>query len=416
MYFMGIASERRLLTVNTCEVCLNVMSGPILDLGSHPLCDDLVRIGDPVDLRRYHQEIMLCEVCLTAHQLHQVDKSLLFKRDYHYRAALTQDVIVGMGDLVAKTLRIFDNKKKNPIVLDIGCNDGSLLELFKLKIECVTVGVDPTDAILESSGKIDHPYREYFDIAIAEKIIESIGTPDIITFTNVFAHIEDLQSLLSALRLLIGPSTLVVIENHYLGSIISNDQFDTFYHEHPRTYSFKSFQVIASQLGLNLQSVEFPSRYGGNIRVTMSKEIIIPELNFLEIDEQKFITQFEDLQRKYLSWLEQGRDALSSLKSSGIFAGKALPGRAVMLISALGISSADMPYIFEQPKSPKIGFYVPGTTIQILSDNDLIESGIERLVLWSWHISDEVLDYLRLLGFKGDVWTPLPKFGLNSKL
>jgi hypothetical protein len=57
------------------------------------------------------------------------------------------------------------------------------------------------------------------------------------------------QALLKAVKILMGPGTLLVIENHYLGSILQNNQFDTFYHEHPRTYSAKSFRYIAETLG-----------------------------------------------------------------------------------------------------------------------------------------------------------------------
>ena len=61
-------------------------------------------------------------------------------------------------------------------------------------------------------------------------------------FTNVFAHIEDLKNLLKNLGLILSENTVLIIENHYLGSIIKKNQFDTFYHEHPRTYSLKSFE------------------------------------------------------------------------------------------------------------------------------------------------------------------------------
>ena len=94
---------------------------------------------------------------------------------------------------------------------------------------------------------------------------------DVITFTNVFAHIEDLPALLSALALLMGEDTILVVENHYLGAVLAKNQFDTFYHEHPRTYSLTSFVHIASSLGRAVAAVEFPSRYGGNIRVTIGK-------------------------------------------------------------------------------------------------------------------------------------------------
>jgi SAM-dependent methyltransferase len=397
-----------------CEVCLQPLLGPKLDLGYHPLCDDLVKIGDSVASRKYHQEIALCTNCLTAQQLHQVDKEILFKGDYHYRASLTKDVLNGMSDLVEKTISRLKTDNILPLILDVGCNDGSLLGLFKERTECKTIGVDPTNAILEHAGKIDIPIQGFFDEKIAEQILNQVGIPDVITFTNVFAHIENFQGLLLALRILIGPKTLIVIENHYLGSIIQRDQFDTFYHEHPRTYSAKSFKVIAEQLGVEIHAIEFPSRYGGNIRVSMSQSISsTSNLNSMP-NEGTFVEEFSSLQEKYESWLREAREAVLDLVATGTFVGKSLPGRAVMLISALGLTSKEMPFVFEQPNSPKVGYYVPGTDIEIISDKLLIDKGYHQMVLWSWHISDEVLEYLKDLGFKGEVWTPLPKFSFKT--
>ena len=401
---------------NQCEVCLLPLLGPRLDLGYHPLCDDLVKIGNLVESRKYHQEIALCSNCLTAHQLHQVDKEILFKGDYHYRASLTKDVLNGMSDLVEKTISRLKTDNNSPVILDIGCNDGSLLGLFKAKITCKTIGVDPTNAILEHDGKIDIPIQGYFDEKIAKQILSQVGLPDVITFTNVFAHIENFQGLLTALRPLIGPQTLIVIENHYLGAIIEGDQFDTFYHEHPRTYSAKSFKIIAEQLGLEISAIEFPSRYGGNIRVSMSQNISSASNLNLIPNEETFVEKFSSLQEKYEIWLRETRKAVKDFFAEGTFVGKSLPGRAVMLISALGLTSKEMPFVFEQPNSPKIGYYVPGTDIKIVSDKFLIDMGYLRLVLWSWHITDEVLEYLKDIGYSGEVWAPLPTFSLKTKI
>ena len=80
-------------------------------------------------------------------------------------------------------------------------------------------------------------------------------------------HIEDLTEVLRAVKSMMAENTVVVIENHYLGSVLNGNQFDTFYHEHPRTYSYTSFVHMAHELGVQISGVDFPSRYGGNIRV-----------------------------------------------------------------------------------------------------------------------------------------------------
>jgi SAM-dependent methyltransferase len=395
-----------------CEVCGGAFGSLSLDLGSHPLCDDLAIIGSDQAIPKFQQLISLCEQCLTAHQLVPVEKELLFKPSYHYRASLTKDVLDGMVSLVESLENELHPVEKSFTVLDIGCNDGSLLGIFKEKYGCKTVGVDPTGAILESGTRIDLKFNEYFTDTTAASIRALVPEIDVITFTNVFAHIENLPKLLENLKTLIGESTTLVIENHYLGAILDRNQFDTFYHEHPRTYSLRSFQYIATSLGLVITNVEFPSRYGGNIRVVMKEFGTEADLSHRSAQEDGFVDAFLALQNAYSAWKSHSLEVIAKIANRGLLYGKALPGRAVMLISALEISEKLMPRVFEQPKSPKVGNYVPGTKIEIHSDDDLLELNPDVLIIWSWHIVDEIVKYLDSLGYKGEIWVPLPEFKL----
>jgi SAM-dependent methyltransferase len=395
-----------------CEVCNELVGHLSLDLGSHPLCDDLAPIGSTQVAPKYHQLITLCENCLTAHQTIQVEKELLFKPSYHYRASLTKDVLNGMRSLVDSIEPAVGALPSEAIVVDIGCNDGSLLGIFKETFGCTTIGVDPTEAILESGAKIDFKFNEYFSEDTVNAIKRVASRVDLITFTNVFAHIENLPNLLKNLRELISDETALIIENHYLGAILDRNQFDTFYHEHPRTYSLRSFQYIARSMGMNITQVEFPSRYGGNIRVIMKKgEEALDLTSYIKL-EDKFTEDFESLQNVYDAWKFQARLKISELGTRGLIYGKALPGRAVMLTSALEVDSDLMPVIFEQPNSPKIGNLVPGSKIEVHSDKDLLAVDPKVLIVWSWHIIDEIVQYLDLLGYKGEIWVPLPEFRL----
>ena len=398
----------------TCEVCGSTLNGPTLDLGSHPLCDDLNLIGKKVDDTLYRQVIKLCSKCLTAHQLYPVKKELLFRPEYHYRSYLTNDVLMGMSELVTKKIELVKHISK-PIVLDIGCNDGSLLQIFKNHGDFFTIGVDPTDAILSLPSEIDLKIKGFFNSDIANSILKTIGHPNIITFTNVFAHIEDLPSLIDALKILIGGETILIIENHYLGSILENSQFDTFYHEHPRTYSARSFFYIANSLGMTIIDLEFPKRYGGNIRVTMTQSENGIEKDFSENyieSEDNLVQKFEKLGDVFREWKMSALPILKSLILKGPIYGKSLPGRAVMLISALGITSKEMPMLFEKANSPKIGFCIPGTDIEILPDEKLLELQKGVVIVWAWHIAEEVCLYLEEMGYRGEIWVPLPKFKL----
>ena len=391
--------------IQTCEVCLSKLEGPELDFGYQPLCDELkASPEESLHVTKYHQNIILCQICFTAHQKYQVPKKELFKPNYHYRASLTKDVLNGMEELAISCSK-YKNLNEKSVVLDVGCNDGSLLSIFKHKYKVKTIGVDPTDA-LDDALDLDLKIKDYFSSDTIEKINEKFNKVDVITFTNVFAHIEDLKSLLVNLKKIISDETIIIIENHYLGSIIEQNQFDTFYHEHPRTYSIRSFDFISNQLDVSIQDILFPRRYGGNIRVIMSKQSKKKEENILE--DNFILSDFQKIQSYYESWNADSKRIIEDLISSGSeFNGKSLPGRGVMLINSLDISKSFMPKVFEQNFSPKVGNYVPGTDIYIDKDENIIG---DNLIIWSWHVIDEIISYLKKIDFKGSIWKPLPMF------
>ena len=396
-----------------CEVCLNPLDGPLLDLGSYPLCDDLIRIDSLDSNRFYRQAVVLCRICLTASQVYPVPKLDLFKPNYHYRARLTNDVLNGMSDLIGSLAKHIQLNSSST-VLDIGCNDGSLLNIFKNKFNCQTIGLDPTDAIDDAPETVDHKIKAYFDADSAGLVKEIASEIDVITFTNVFAHIEDLQLLCSNIKTIMMSKSILVIENHYLGSILEKNQFDTFYHEHPRTYSLRSFLFIAKSLNLRILNIEFPSRYAGNIRILMGMEgkaISEEELEMALNKERDFCNQYSKLQNKFEVWNSKSKELLEQiLNKHGKVLGKALPGRAVMLINSLSLNENLMPFVMEREGSPKIGHFVPGTKIPIIPDTFLEELKPEIIIVWAWHIIDEVVSQLERMEFKGEVWVPLPEF------
>ena len=86
----------KFMHVYNCEVCSSNKITPVLDLGLHPLCDDLVKIGNARKCEEFPIEIGFCADCYTAHQLNTVPKEVLFPQSYHYRARMTGSVLSGM--------------------------------------------------------------------------------------------------------------------------------------------------------------------------------------------------------------------------------------------------------------------------------------------------------------------------------
>lgn len=410
-------SHSNLRTIEHCEVCGSTDLTEVLNLGLHPMCDDLVAVNDPRVCREYPIEILYCKQCYTAHQKYQIPKSELFPKTYHYRSRFTADVLNGMADLVASCKEEFgslENKK----VLDIGCNDGSLLDIFRSN-GATTFGIEPTGAFEDAAKKGHNVLNEFFSTEVAEQFVAANGQLDFICFTNVFAHIEDLNGVLDALRIAIQPSTIIVIENHYLGAVLAGSQFDTFYHEHPRTYSYQSFVYIAKSLGLALLHVQFPSRYGGNIRVYMgdaSLNKLTPAPDVLE-KESKFFDEFVSLNAKIEAWIIAKKAFISNYnQQTGKLKGKAFPGRAAILVKLLGVTDQEIEAVYEKPGSMKIGHYLPGTRIPIKSDDELLVKENSEVLIFNlaWHIHKEIEKYLRANGLNGEIVDILSKEDLSS--
>ncbi len=400
---MNNINKDSLKKIKICEVCDNSELLNVLNLGMHPLCDDLILKGNKEICKEYPIEILLCQNCNTAHQKYQVNKEKLFPTSYHYRARFTADVINGMRDLVNKTLNFFDNLD-DKTVLDIGCNDGTLLNIFSEKGFKV-VGIEPTDAYEDALKIHDNIYNEFLTEEIAEEIVSNHGKPDLITFTNVFAHIDDLNKVLSSLKVLMGKNTHLVIENHYLGAILKHNQFDTFYHEHPRSYSYTSFTFIAEKLGLYINSCEFPSRYGGNIRVFMSKKNKKINRN-VSVKENSIKNDFSIMNKNIEIWKIKKLNEIDNLvKKYGKLKSKAFPGRAAILIKLLGLDEEKIEFNYEKPGSMKIGHYIPGTKIEIISDNELFlqKKNDLPIINFAWHIANEIKYYLRENDFNNKI-------------
>lgn len=395
-----------LLEITSCEICDNKNLFSILNLGFHPMCDDLIPIGDRRVCKEYPIEILFCEKCITAHQRFQVPKLKLFPENYHYRSRHTVDVLNGMRQIVEFAEKNYGNLTDKKI-LDIGCNDGSLLSFFRDK-NAKTYGIEPTSSFKEALQSGHVVVNDFFNEDVAINFVKNYGQPDLITFINVFAHIENLKEVLIALKVLINDRTVIIIENHYLGAIIEKFQFDTFYHEHPRTYSCTSFEHIAVALDLYISDVMFPSRYNGNIRVVyLPKKSRTHNSKFLEVHalEKLFFHKLNKMTKKISPWCKNKRANIEQLvRNYGKLSAKAFPGRAAILIKMLELDVDLIEATYEKSQSNKINHYIPGTQIPILSDDkfDFINNKAPLLNL-AWHIPTEIKSYLQKRGYYGPI-------------
>ena len=79
----------KLIKINNCEVCLNKKLFPVLDLGLHPMCDDLVKSKSSRKCEEYPIEILYCKNAIL------LIKNIKFQKEYYF-----QKIIIIEQDLL----------------------------------------------------------------------------------------------------------------------------------------------------------------------------------------------------------------------------------------------------------------------------------------------------------------------------
>jgi hypothetical protein len=163
-------------------------------------------------------------------------------------------------------------------------------------------------------------------------------------------------------------------------------------------------------LDIQLLEVEFPSRYGGNIRVFLGDAAHASGSSIARGDlsarENRFFEEFAGLRTNVECWREgKTRFLREQVRQFGKLKAKAFPGRAAILIKLLGLNEESISAVYEKPGSLKIGHYVPGTRIPICSDEELfaLPDKERPLLNLAWHIPREIRSYMAEHGYTGPI-------------
>ncbi len=402
------------VVVEKCQVCENPKLEPILFLGYLPPVNTLHPIGQrPHEQPSYPAQMLLCEKCGLAQLGLIVDPKILFPPEYPYTSSTTKILRDNFAELYAECKTIIP-LGKNDLIVDIGSNDGNLLSNFKDNHR--VLGITP-----EEIGKIAKERGiptiiDYFSANLARKIAAEKGKAKIVTATNVFAHIENVHSILDGILELLADDGMFVSESHYLLSLIETLQYDTIYHEHLRYYSLHSLKYLLEMHGLEVIHAKQIPTHGGSVRVYAARKgkYKAKETVASLLEEEKPIVLDKKALHEFQRDVVNTKLALHALlrdikKQNKKVYGIGAPSRASTLINYAGIDDGIVEAVMEVKGSHKVGKYVPGTLIPVLDEEKLYADQPDYALLLSWHIADELIPKIKAKGFKGGFIVPLPE-------
>lgn len=388
-----------------------------IDLGHQSPCDALPTkemLDQPE--KTYPLRLMICPESGSAQLDYVVDGSEIYYPDYPYRSGISkplEEYQRAFADDVVSRFAI----AKGSLCVDIGSNDGTLLTGFK-RNDMKTLGVEPTNIakIAREENGID-TIQEFFTEEVAKNIVEEHGRAKVITMTNVFAHMAPLGEIMRGLATLLDTDGIFITESQYLLDVLESNQFEGIYHEHIRTYSLKALVTLMPYYGLEVFDVQRASRYGGNIRAYIALAGVHPVSqnvrDLLALEEEKGLfnpetwgawrKRVDDNRTKFMQFLYEAKTNGQKVVAASC------PGRGAVLLNYFGINTNLIPYIAEIPTGLKIGRYMPGVHIPVVSNEILYTDQPDYVVILAWHYSDYIIEDFRKKGLKSKFVVPLPE-------
>jgi len=381
-----------------CRSCGGTNLQLILSLGETPLANALLRpeqLTQPEE--RYPLDLAFCPNCTLVQITETVPPEKLFS-EYLYFSSFSDTMLKHAETLVNKVTseRSFNGDNR---VIEIASNDGYLLQYYKAK-GIPVLGIEP-------AGNIAKVAREergiptisaFFDAELAQQLLDKGELADVVHCHNVLAHVADLNGFVKGVETLLRGNGIAIMEAPYIRPLITQNEFDTIYHEHLCYFSLTALNKLFERHGLCIYDVEDLPIHGGSLRIFAGKvhsvsrqpsvQSLLDEENQWGVQRFEFYQDFgervEELKTQLIAFLKD-------LKArGGRIAAYGASAKGSTLLNYFEIDNQVLDFVVDR-STHKQGYYTPGTHLPIYAPEKLLEMMPDYVLLLTWNFADEIL-------------------------
>jgi|TARA_B110000495_G_scaffold203957_1_gene231233 SAM-dependent methyltransferase len=417
-----------LTPIAECRICKSKDLIPIISLNEQYIATFTPKENEKLLLSdKFPLELVRCNVekngCGLVQLLHSIPKDFLYKR-YFYRSGINQTMNDNLSEIVKEAISKVELNKKD-LVLDIGCNDGTLLQNYQ-NMDVQLVGFDPAENMAQFSKKTGAQIIvNYFNENSFKKEFSN-QKAKIITSIAMFYDLDDPNIFVKDISKILDSEGIWIIELSYLPLMIKQNAFDTIVHEHLEYYHLKVLERLFSKYGLKVVDIFLNEVNGGSIRLFIkhNNQKISDEASHrikkIQDDEDKlgldtekpyieFYNRCEELKEKTVSFIKNEQK-----KGKKIFAyGASTKGNT--LLQFYGLDNKQIEKVADR-NSDKWGRKTVGTEIQIISEEEARKSKPDYFLILPWHFLNEFIDREKeFLKNGGQFIVPLPQFRIIKK-
>lgn len=321
--------------------------------------------------------MLVCRTCWCVQLEHFSSPEYLFSGQ-PYVTGLNVPTVQYFKKLVPHVIKKL-SLKPSDLVLDIGCNDGTLLEIFKnhgMKI----MGVDPSRKTYARAAAKEIPVmKRFWNKQLGSRLHARGISPALITATAVFYHVPDLHDFVRGIREVMHRETVFMVQCLYLKDVIDKNQVENIYHEHRAIHAIAPLVRLFSMHMMRVLDVEFSTLHGGSFIMYVGRaDHPMPtsaRLWAALLRERQAQLYSLETYKKFAVRVNRNirslRALLQDLKAKGktVYALGA-PAKGNMLLYIARIRRQHIPYAVEV-NAFKVGRVTPGTHIPIVSEHEI---------------------------------------------
>jgi SAM-dependent methyltransferase len=400
-----------------CRGCHGTALVSFLDYGRVPLAGDFLLPEEVGTESLYPMDLAFCPDCSLTQISNVVPAEELFT-DYRYLSSVTSTLMGHFREYAQLLAKEFLRPDDN-LLVEFGCNDGVLLQpLTELGIDAI--GIDAAENVVQiARAKGLDVWHGFFGADLGALLRRDHGPATVITSSNCFAHIDDLDNILRGVDALLADDGILAVEVHYVLDLLETVQFETVYHEHLCYYSLKALSCLYNRFGFEVFDAQRLPMHGGAIRVfakrqsNTSREPTTRLRRMLAEEESKSLYELPAYQQFGASAVE-ARDAIRRFVLGRKAMGKSLSaygaaGRATTLLNYCGLDHSVLDYVVDESPS-RIGRFVPGVQIPIVPRSHFHEQPTDDCLLTAWNYRNEIVAKESAYLANGGVFlAPLPR-------
>lgn len=350
--------------------------------------------------REYFYELATasCAACGTFQLIDQPNPSQMFHEDYAFFTRTSRRMVAHFADY-AEWIRTKFLGKRDPLVVEIGCNDGAMLENFA-KRGMRHLGIEPSANVAAEAAR--HGIRtevSFFNAETARRVRDKDGPAAAIVAANVICHIPGLNEVARGVAHLLADDGVFVFEEPYLGAMIEKGSYDQIYDEHVFIFSVTSVQNAFRPHGLELIDVLPQTTHGGSMRYVLAKKgthAVTPAVAEAIAGEREQGLGRAQTYDAFRSRCERSRAALVNLIRGVRAEGRRVAGygatsKSTTVLNYCGLGPQDIEFISDTTPV-KQDKYTPGTHIPVMRHEIFLERYPDYAVLFAWNHEAEILE------------------------